>query len=101
MQTSASISEDWLLPKSSLKKREGIPCWKEPQCSVKHGVMQHGNGNKMTHFGREEGFFCFVGVWGFVCLFVRVFLRYFISFFNARLQDECFQSPGSLLYWNF
>lgn len=69
MQISASIDEDWLLPKTSLKKWEQILCWKEPQCSVKHDMMQHCNGNKVAWFGCEKvvvfvgvvlGCFCFI-----------------------------------------
>lgn len=92
MQTSASVSEDWLLPKSAVRAWQQIPCWKEPQRLVKHDIVPHCTGNRMGCFGCVVGFSFSLGLlW--VCGF---------GFFdNARFQDECFMPPGSLPYWNF
>lgn len=79
-EAGASINKDWLLPKKGLKKQDWVSCWKEPQCSDRCDVMQHCNRNRMRCGVLE---FCFV-----------------LFLFNAKLQDERFQSPGSLSCWN-
>lgn len=51
-----------------------------------------------------------LGVWrifGFVLVFLWAGFGFFCGlffvwfFFNARLKDECFPSPGLLPHWNF
>lgn len=79
---SASVSEDWLLPRSTVKTWQQMPCWKEPQCLVRRDVIPHCSGNKMGCFGVRGRFFGFrLGFCEFVVL---------VFFDNARLQDECF-----------